>query len=92
MEQADAKGLVSRRSASGVEETVMAIKVEIDRRGASVIAVIDHAAAARAAEAHHCDATTTDSGPTALPASIRADVATLWTYHQMGHQHRRAAH
>jgi uncharacterized SAM-binding protein YcdF (DUF218 family) len=46
------------------------------------------AAAARAAEAHHCDVTTLSSGPAVLPASIRADVATLWAYHQMGHQHR----
>src|SRR5215475_13578916 len=49
MAQADSTGLVSRRSAQGVAATGTVLKHEIERRGASVIAVIDHAAAARAA-------------------------------------------
>ena len=42
-------GLVSQRSAQGVPETVAAIRDEAERRGAAIAAVIDHAAAARAA-------------------------------------------
>ncbi|HEY1484526.1 MAG TPA: DUF302 domain-containing protein [Micromonosporaceae bacterium] len=40
-------GLVSARSATGVEQTVAAIRAEAERRGATVAAVVDHAAAAR---------------------------------------------
>lgn len=43
------RGLVSRRSDHDVAETVAAIRAEVDRRGAVVAAVVDHAAAARQA-------------------------------------------
>jgi uncharacterized protein (DUF302 family) len=42
-------GLVTRRGAHSVTETVAALAREIERRGATVVAVIDHAAAAEAA-------------------------------------------
>ena len=41
-------GLVTRRSARGVPETVAAIRDQAEQRGAAVVAVIDHAAGARA--------------------------------------------
>ena len=41
-------GLVTRRSAHGVTETVSAIRDQVEQHGAAVIAVIDHAAAAQA--------------------------------------------
>jgi len=41
-------GLVTRRSAQGVQETVAAIRDQAEQRGASVVAVFDHAAAAEA--------------------------------------------
>jgi uncharacterized protein (DUF302 family) len=40
-------GLVSRRSAADVEQTVASIRREAESRGATVFAVIDHAGAAR---------------------------------------------
>jgi uncharacterized protein (DUF302 family) len=42
-------GLVTKRSAHGVAETISAIHAEAERRGAAVAAVVDHAAAARKA-------------------------------------------
>jgi uncharacterized protein (DUF302 family) len=41
-------GLVTRRSAEGVPETVAAIRDQAEKAGAAVVAVIDHAAAAQA--------------------------------------------
>jgi uncharacterized protein (DUF302 family) len=41
-------GLVTRRSAQGVPETVAAIRDQAEQQGAAVVAVIDHAAAAQA--------------------------------------------
>ncbi len=41
-------GLITRRSAQGVPETVAAIRDQAEQHGAAVIAVIDHAAAAHA--------------------------------------------
>lgn len=47
------------------------------------------AASARIAEAHHWTAIADSGAPSdVLPASVRDDVATLWAYHQMGHQIR----
>lgn len=46
------------------------------------------AAAARLAEQHHRNIVTARTDAAVLPASIRDDVATLWAYHQMGHQVR----
>lgn len=50
------------------------------------------AAAAQAAQSHHEDlaARRREDSPrdAALPLAIRVDVATLWAYHQMGHQIR----
>ncbi|MFG1653316.1 DUF302 domain-containing protein [Micromonospora sp. NPDC049275] len=40
-------GLVTRRSARDVGETVAALRAEAERAGAAVAAVVDHAAAAR---------------------------------------------
>lgn len=42
-------GLVTRRSAHDVGETVAALGAEAERVGAAVVAVVDHAAAARKA-------------------------------------------
>jgi len=42
-------GLVTRRTGRGVAETVAAIRDEAERRGAAIVTVVDHAAAARAA-------------------------------------------
>ncbi|GAB3336122.1 DUF302 domain-containing protein [Micromonospora halotolerans] len=42
-------GLVTRRSARDVGETVSALRAEAERVGAAVAAVVDHAAAARKA-------------------------------------------
>ncbi|MFD0748389.1 DUF302 domain-containing protein [Phytohabitans flavus] len=42
-------GLVTRRSAHDVAETISAIHAEAERRGATVVAVVDHAASARKA-------------------------------------------
>ena len=42
-------GLTTRRSRHDVPHTVAAIRAEAERRGATVVAVIDHAAAAEAA-------------------------------------------
>lgn len=42
-------GLVSKRSAHDVAETISAIHAQAERRGAAVVAVVDHAAAARKA-------------------------------------------
>lgn len=42
-------GLVTRRSAHDVGETVAALRAEAERAGAAVVAVVDHAAAARKA-------------------------------------------
>ncbi|MEU7612484.1 DUF302 domain-containing protein [Micromonospora sp. NPDC049204] len=39
-------GLVTRRSARGVGETISALRAEAERVGAAVVAVVDHAAAA----------------------------------------------
>ncbi|MFI0453725.1 YdcF family protein [Actinomadura sp. 6N118] len=50
------------------------------------------AAAATAAQVHHRSQADTEGSratvPAVLPADIRADVAALWAYHQMGHQIR----
>jgi uncharacterized SAM-binding protein YcdF (DUF218 family) len=47
------------------------------------------AASARIAEAHHWTVIADSGVPSdMLPASVRDDVATLWAYHQMGHQIR----
>lgn len=40
-------GLMTRRSAHGVGETISALRAEAQRVGAAVVAVVDHAAAAR---------------------------------------------
>jgi uncharacterized SAM-binding protein YcdF (DUF218 family) len=48
-------------------------------------------AAVQAAETHHRGLSTADvanPGRAVLPSEIRDDVATLWAYHQMGHQLR----
>jgi uncharacterized protein (DUF302 family) len=42
-------GLVTKRSAHDVAETISAIHAEAERRGATVVAVVDHAALARKA-------------------------------------------
>jgi uncharacterized protein (DUF302 family) len=42
-------GLVTRRSARAVGETVSALRAEAERAGAAVAVVVDHAAAARKA-------------------------------------------
>ena len=41
-------GLLTRRSANGVTETVAALRAEVEQHGGVVVAVIDHAAAAQA--------------------------------------------
>lgn len=42
-------GLTTRRSSHDVPQTVAAIRAEAERRGATVVAAVDHAAAAKAA-------------------------------------------